>query len=223
MLTDYLTYYLIFVIVASVLISLIVLRLKFVSPQYLIPIIATVILVPGLIVYIYFTYFTSIPEVVVPNLTGMKLEEAMVKLEVLKLKGREAGKVFDMKYRIGRVVSQRPEGGRRVKVGRMVRMITSSGKRRVIVPNLLGRPSVQVHAVLAAKGLRLGTVSEEYVPELDRGVILGQAPMPGEEVDVASYVRITVSTSIEPVVVEEPVEEGPGEGEKDEEGGFWPW
>ncbi|MFH1347543.1 MAG: PASTA domain-containing protein [Candidatus Margulisiibacteriota bacterium] len=228
MLTEYLSYYLIFIIVASILITLIVLRLKFFAPRYLVPIIAAIILLPALIVYLYFTYFTSIPEVVVPNLTGMRLEEAFVKLESLKLKGREAGQVFDMKYAEGMVVSQRPESGRRVKVGRSVNLLTSSGKRRVMVPNLLGRPAVQAGAVLSAKGLILGMTSEEYVPELDAGIILTQSPLPGEEIDAGSYVSITVSTTFEPEVV---VEEGAGEGEKKEEapteksgqGGFWPW
>ncbi|MFH1683933.1 MAG: PASTA domain-containing protein [Candidatus Margulisiibacteriota bacterium] len=228
MLTEYLSYYLIFVIAASILIALIVLRVKFFAPRYLLPIIAVVILFPAMIVYLYFTYFTSIPEVLVPDLTGMRQEEAFVKLESLKLKGREAGKVFDMMYDEGRVVSQRPEGGRKVKVGRSVSLLTSSGKRSVLVPNLLGRLAVQARAVLSANGLILGMASEEYVPELDPGIILAQSPLPGEEIDAGSYISITVSTSFEPEVV---VEEGPSEVEKKEEaprqssgqGGFWPW
>lgn len=226
MLVNYLSLYLVFIIVFSILISLIFLRLKFPVPHIIIPIIIIIVLLPAVIGYFYVTYFASIPEVTVPDLTGMSLAKAFERLESLELRGRHAGSVFDMKLPEGHVVSQRPEGGRRVKVGRVVNLLTSSGKRRVMVPNLLGRSAVQAEAVLAAKGLLLGELSEDFVPELDPGIILTQTPLPGEEVDVGSYISITVSTTKEPIlVVEETLEEGTGSstGEGKKEGGFWPW
>jgi beta-lactam-binding protein with PASTA domain len=165
---------------------------------------------------------------VVPDLTGLPLEEAVEKLESLDLEGRFAGSLFNMDYPEGSVVSQQPEGGRRVKIGRMVNLLTSSGKRKVNVPNLLGRPSIQAEAVLAAEGLFLGVVIADFVPELDPGIILTQNPLPGEEAEAGSSVDITVSGTEEPQISAEAIGEGPGEGEgtgneEKEEGGFWPW
>jgi serine/threonine-protein kinase len=220
MLISYISFYLIFVIAASILVSLLVLRLNIPKPRMVILAVIAIILSPLILGYLYIAYFTSIPETIVPDLKGLPLEKAFEKLEILELKGRFAGTVFDMKYPEGSVVNQRPEGGRMVKVGRVVRLVTSSGKRRVMVPNLLGRLAVQAEAVLAAKGLHLGAVEEDFVPELDSGIILTQNPLPGEEVKVGSYVKITVSATEEPEIILEVTEEAEG---AEEEGGFKFW
>jgi beta-lactam-binding protein with PASTA domain len=232
MLIQYLSFYLLFVIAASILVSLLVLKLKFPAPKVAIPSVIAVMLLPALVGYLYVAYFASIPETIAPDLTGLPLEKAVEKLESLDLKGRYAGSLFNMKYPEGSVVSQQPEGGRRVKIGRVVSLLTSSGKRRVTVPNLLGRPAVQAEAVLAAKELFLGEIVTDFVPELDPGLILTQSPLPGDEVEAGSFVNITVTATEEPLVSAEAFgeEEGPGQGEgtgeeeeKEEEGGFWPW
>ncbi|MEE8637880.1 MAG: PASTA domain-containing protein [Candidatus Margulisiibacteriota bacterium] len=219
MLISYISFYLIFIISISILIGLLVLRLNLPKPRMVISIIVAIIISPLIIGYLYITYFTSIPEAVVPDMRGLPLEKAFEKLESLKLEGTFAGTVFDMKYPEGSVVNQRPEGGRMVKIGRVVRLVTSSGKRRVMVPNLLGRLAVQAEAVLAAKGLQLGKVEQDFVPELDSGIILTQNPLPGEEAKVGSYVNITVSATEEPEIILEATEEAEGA----EEGGFKFW
>lgn len=219
MLIEYITIYLVFIIMVSLLIGLIVMKLRIPHPHIVIPAIVAIILLPAVIGYFYITYFTSLPETVVPDLKGMPLKVALSRLEALQLKGKEAGSTFDAKYPEGMVVSQRPEGGRKVKIGRLVSLITSSGKRKVMVPNLLGRPEDQVEVVLAAKGLLLGNVSRDFVPELDPGIILSQSPLPGEEVDSGSYVSVSVSSSQEP----EPVIEAVPEAGTKEGGGFKLW
>ncbi len=221
MLITYISFYLVFIILVSIVISLLVLKLNIPKPHVFIAIVLAIILSPLLFGYLYTAYFTSIPETIVPDLIGMPLEKAYEELGALKLKGRFAGTVFDMKHPEGSVVTQRPEGGRNVKVGRVVRLVTSSGKRRVTTPNLLGRPAVQAEAVLAAKGLHLGKAEEDFVPGLDPGIILVQSPLPGETVAVGSYVSITVSVTEEPEVVAEVSKEA--EGEKEDEGGFKLW
>lgn len=234
MFIEYLSYYLIFVVVASLVTALLVLRFRFPNPRITIAVMLAVIMLPGLLVYLYGTYFTSIPEVAVPDLKALTLDEAFVKLEVLGLKGRHAGNLFDTRYPEGVIVSQQPESGRRVKVGRTVSLLTSSGKRKVIVPNLLGRPLAQAEAVLAAKGLYIGAVSKDEVGQVDPGLVLAQSPLPGEEIDSGSYIGLSVSATPEGGAVREMVIETrqkaaeptaqPAKDEKEtKEGGFWPW
>ncbi|MEA3493886.1 MAG: PASTA domain-containing protein [Candidatus Margulisiibacteriota bacterium] len=203
MFVSYTSSYLIFVIVVSVLLSIAFARMKLSSLRIILPIIAVVLLAPLFLGYLYLTYFTAIPEVVVPDLTGKTLEVALDELAEYKLKGKRAGSVFDMKFPEGRIVSQSPEIGKMVKVGRTISLITSSGKQKIFVPNLLGRPAIQAEAVLVAKGLRLGKIAREIVPEIGSGTILTQSPLPGEEVDISSFVHITVTVSPEPEVKEE--------------------
>jgi len=166
-----------------------------------------ILMLPALFLYLYVAYFSPLPEVVVPEVKGLASMEAMVKLEALGLKPQIAGQVFDMRLTEGQVTSQRPEAGRKVKSGRVVSLLTSSGKRKVVVPNLLGRSKAQVEVVLAAKNLMLGTVEGEVVQELEPGQVLTQAPLPGEEVEIGTLVDITVSAS----------------EEEKEKGGVWPW
>ncbi|MFC1571139.1 PASTA domain-containing protein [Candidatus Margulisiibacteriota bacterium] len=222
MLVKYLSFYFVFLIFASLIISLLVLKLKLPSPQIVIPVIIAVIISPLLIGYLYITYFTSIPEVRVPDLKGVSSEEAISRLEILRLKGRFAGTIYNMNYPEGVVASQRPEGGRKVKTGRTVILLTSSGTRKVLVPNLLGRSAEQAKAVLAAKGLLLGQVSRDFVEGLDPGVVLSQTLLPEEEVDAGTAVKITVSASAE-VAAEKPKKQEGKSEKKEEEGGFRLW
>lgn len=214
--------YLLSIIIFSLIFILIVLRLKKVLPQVVIPMIIFIILLPIPIGYLYYIYVDSLPELTVPDLAGLKYERAVEKLREIQLEGKKVGEVFDMKYLEGRVVSQRPEAGRKVKIGRIVNLLTSSGKRKVNVPNLLGRPEVQAEAVLAAEGLMPGEVGRDYTPELDQDIVLSQNPLPGEEADLGSRVNITISSqSQEAIVVNDAATTE--ESKENEGGGFHLW
>ncbi|MBI5400152.1 PASTA domain-containing protein [Candidatus Saganbacteria bacterium] len=197
MLVEYLTVYLIFIIFMSLLAGVFAFRARSFRPQILLPLLLVLIVLSAIAVYFYSIYFNSIPEVIVPDLTGTRLETALAKLDELKLHSRHAGTVYDMKYPEGVLVSQRPEPGRRVKLGRTVSVLTSSGRRRVVVPNLLGRSLNQAAAALEAQGLLLGRVEQDQVMGIDSGIVLTQSPLPGEAVDVGVSVDLTVSASEE--------------------------
>ncbi len=186
--------YLIFVIAAALLIGLLVLRLKLPAPQIIIPLIMIVIILPVLSGYYYAVYFDSIPDMIVPDLRGMSVTAATEKLRTLDLKGRLAGQIIETEVPLGAVVSQRPEGGRRVKVGRTVNFLISANVQRVPVPNLLGQPESQLEGLLAAKGLQVSVISYEFSPGVDFGIILNQNPLPGEIVAAGTSVEVTVST-----------------------------
>jgi len=224
MFASYLSIYLIFLIFISVIVSLLVLRLHIPNPKIVIPLIIAAILAPAVLGYFYVTYFTAIPEVVVPNLRGYPIAEALDKLKESGLDGRFSGTVFDSNVPEGSVVSHRPEADRRVKQGRIVKLLTSSGKRLVQVPNLLGRPAEQATAVLAAKGLQLGRVDYSPVPGMETGIILSQAPLPAIEVDAGSSVNLTVSQSVEGQEEKDKDEDKEQEAkDKEDKGGFWFW
>jgi serine/threonine-protein kinase len=223
------TFYLFFVIAVALVTGFLVWRNLLPLPKIFTPLILAILLLPAPAVYIYGTYLSSIPEVVVPDLTGQPLERAFKLLAELRLQSRHSGQVFDTSFAEGQVVSQRPEAGRKVKIGRTVYLITSSGKRHVAAPNLLGRPITQVEAVLAVKGLQLGEVQHDYTPELDPGIVLTQAPLPDEDMVAPGYVNVTISSTIEnepenPELKEVPPAELPSNEEgKKSKGGLLPW
>jgi serine/threonine-protein kinase len=206
MVITYLSLYLFFIIVVSLIISFLVLALKLPSPRLIITIVIIFILSPLIFGYFYLIYFESLPEMTVPDVTGLPLPAAREKIETLGLKAREAGKVFEAKHPEGAVVSQRPEGGRRVKAGRVVNLMVSSGKRKVPVPSLVGRPLAQADEILSAAELRVGDIRFEQNNNPAEGTILAQEPLAGEETAAGDPVDLLVSTTLE-VIVEESTEE----------------
>jgi beta-lactam-binding protein with PASTA domain len=215
MLLNYVILYLFFIILASLLISYLVWKVKLPSPRLVIGFLLIFVVSPLIIGYLYFVYFNSLPEAVVPDVTGIKLDLAAAKLEAIGLRAREAGSIYETRYPEGYVASQRPEANRRVKLGRVVNLIVSSGKRKIAVPNLLGRPLSQAETVLSAAGLQLGEMKKENNVDAPDGTILAQEPLPGEEVETGRLVDLLVSTTGEAVT-----EAGSGESR---EGGLKLW
>jgi beta-lactam-binding protein with PASTA domain len=206
MVTTYLTLYLLFVIAVSLVVSLIVLRLKLPSPRLIITLLILFVISPLVVGYFYLMYFNSLPETVTPDVTGQMFEEAAARIEAIGLKAREAGRVYDSKRPEGTVVAQRPEAGRNVKVGRVVNLMVSGGKRKVPVPNLVGRPLTQADEILLAAELRLGDIRFERNPDLPEGSIIAQEPLGGEETEAGNGIDLLVVTSSE-VIIEEVTEE----------------
>ena len=215
MFLNYAILYLFFIILASLIAGYLVWKMKLQSPQLVISFVALFFVLPLVIGFLYFVYFNSLPEVVVPDVTGVKLDLATAKLEAIGLRAREAGSIYETRYPEGYVASQRPEGGRRAKQGRVVNLIVSSGKRKIAVPNLLGRPLSQAETVLVAAGLQLGQIKAESNIDAPDGTILAQEPLPGEEVEMGRIIDLLVSTTGESVT-----EAGSAETQ---EGGFKLW
>ena len=195
----YLIIYLGLMAVISVFLGLEALQKKSRPLRFFVFMVVLFIFLPLLAGYVYFSYFGSLTEIAVPNVTGMTLEEAQQRLETLGLKGRVAGLVFETRFPEGFVTSQRPEGGRKVKLGRRINLLLSSGQQMVVVPDLLGKPFDQAEAVLQAAGLKLGEIRKEYVEGLDSGIILMQEPLLNEEAEVGIEVMITISDTKEMV------------------------
>lgn len=206
MISGYLSLYLGFVIIISLIVGLLVLRLKLPSPRLVITLLIIFIISPLVIGYLYLVYFDSLPEVTVPDVTGVSFEVAKDRLEADNLVAREAGSIYEAKYPEGFVVSQRPEAGRNVKVGRIINLMVNAVSSKVPVPNLLGKPLSQVGAVLQAADLQQGDVRWEKNQGQEEGTILAQEPLPGEEAGTGSKVDLLVSTTSE--IVTKASEEG---------------
>jgi len=189
--------YILFLIIFSAAVSILVIKLKLPAPRIVIPLVVLAIIAPLAGYYFVERYFSSIPIVIVPNLKGDSLEQVATRLGKLGLTLEEAGDVYDPTLPVGTVVSQRPAAGKKVKAGRMIKLFISSGTRKILVPNLLGRPADQADAVLMADGLALGKIEEDFSSETGSGIILSQNPLPGEEVAAGTSVEVSVSASPE--------------------------
>jgi serine/threonine-protein kinase len=219
MIVEFISFYLVFIIVSSILMGWIFLRSKKPLSRRVLVLLTLLLLVPLPVGYFYVAYFDALPEVVVPDVTGQGLVAAEGQLTAVGLRSRHAGSVFDTRYPEGLTVSQRPEAGRKVKIGRIINLLTSSGRRKVQMPNLLGRPVTQAESVVSSQGLVLGETRYEYAAEVDPGLVLVQMPLPGETVEAETVVFMTVSASAE-------IQSSPAEGQeeqKEDQGGFKLW
>jgi len=217
MFVHYLTYYLIFVVVVSLLVGIATLKVKTSSLKIFLLVMLAIVIVPAPVGYLYITNFTKTAEVVVPNLKGLRLETAKSLLQDLGLNSKSGASINDDNYPEGTIVSSQPEGGRIVKKGRTVMLVSSSGKRKIIVPNLLGRRISEAETVVITEGFLLGPVEFEPTRDAEPGVIIAQEPMPEEEVEVGTPLALVVATD------EAWKKENEAEKPKEKEGRPWFW
>jgi serine/threonine-protein kinase len=92
----------------------------------------------------------------------------------------------------GRAIATRPPAGTEVEVGERVRLLISSGPRRVEVPDVVGLTRSSAEAALEARDL--GVSVERARSDEPEGEVLAQTPDAGKTVQEGSTVAISVST-----------------------------
>jgi len=177
-----LVFYLLFIMVALLVVGYLITKLDVPHPQLVMVALAFLIVSPIVISYVYTTYIAP-----------LSVEEARKKLKNEGLKGRISEKAYERTVPEGKVISQRPEAGRRVKLGRVVNLKVSIGERMVLVPNLVGRPLTQIEVVLSEAGLKIGERKIELSEQYQSGIVIGQEPLPEEEVSVGSEVDVLIA------------------------------
>ena len=132
-------------------------------------------------------------EVTVPNLIGSSLSAAGQSLNCAELNLRHEGNRFDDTVPPDFISVQDPLMGAILKKGRSVKVWTSLGPRRRIVPRIEGESLPSAQLVLEQEGFTLGRVievhSETYAPES----IIAQDPSAYEEAGDTSEVSVLLS------------------------------
>ncbi len=132
-------------------------------------------------------------EIPVPNLVGSSLASANQILTQSELTLRHEGNRFDPETPPDLIASQAPTPGTVLKKGRSVRVWTSLGPQRIVVPRVEGESLQAAQLILDQGGFSLGRVvevhSEAYAPDS----IIAQDPPPFEEIGEAAEVAVLVS------------------------------
>ncbi|MBA7656041.1 hypothetical protein ES703_63954 [subsurface metagenome] len=123
--------------------------------------------------------------VTLPNLIGKTLEEASSELTRRKLSVVQAGAQFDTRWERGKVISQDPSSGSKLKINKVVKVILSAGTEKVIVP--------LSSQILKEARLRRGEVSQVHTSEYAAGKIISQYPRAAAEVGSNSPVSLLIS------------------------------
>ena len=141
-----------------------------------------------------------VPTRVVPRVVGDSQAEAMKDLAAAGLKGEVARREHREGTVAGQVLDQDPNSGERRKANRPVGLVLSKGPPPVAVPDLgNGKTQEEATALLAAAGLVVGTVTDQYDPHA-KGVVINWVPN-GGEVPKGSAVNLVVSKGPPPVAI----------------------
>jgi len=147
----------------------------------------------GVAAYITIVILVPPEEIVVPNVVGKKVEEAVMLLSQRKLSTRVAGKKFSREIPENVVLSQTPAPGTKVRKGRIVELVVSEGAKLVTVPNLVGMKLREARMHLSQFGVKVASTS--YVPsEIMRDEVIAQDPCAGAKMDRERGVNLLVSS-----------------------------
>jgi eukaryotic-like serine/threonine-protein kinase len=117
-------------------------------------------------------------ESAVPNFVGLSPQQAeQVAMQNGLLLSRE-DRFYSADIPAGRIVSQEPSAGTKVRRGWRVRIAESLGPQRVTIPSVIGDSERAAEINLQRRGLDVGSVSTISSPELPSDQIVAQSPPP---------------------------------------------
>ena len=134
----------------------------------------------------------------VPDLIGLRPEEAKQVLKRRRLNLVVAGEKHDSTVPKGVLCAQAPEAGSRVKSGRNIRALLSLGTRQMTMPSLAGLPMDHARVVLSNADLPLKNVVRCPSARYPSGATIASSPAPGDTVGAGETVDLLVSTGAPP-------------------------
>ncbi len=138
--------------------------------------------------------FTLAGEVVnIPNLINKTFEEAKSDLEGKKLTVVQSEYQLHPSIEKGKIIYQYPSKDSKLKLNGVVKVVLSSGKEKVDVPQLINKMEQSVNPLLREAGLRKGKISHIFTPKHAAGRIVAQYPPDGSDVGRESRVSFLVS------------------------------
>jgi len=121
-------------------------------------------------------------EVTVPNFSGMTVSEASTAALHTGLDLNIENKFYSTTVPAGRMLSQAPAPGSKVRHGWQVRVTESLGPQQVTIPDVSSEPLREASLNLRRGGLDLGTLAHIDTPG-DPDIVLAQTPPPNAGVD----------------------------------------
>ncbi|MEG2429117.1 MAG: Stk1 family PASTA domain-containing Ser/Thr kinase, partial [Oscillospiraceae bacterium] len=142
------------------------------------------------------------PDVILTNIVGMTVSQAQTKMKDVRI--TVIKEELSDKYEKGLIISQNPEGAKKVKVGSEVKVVVSLGFESKIMPDMVNEEISTAKTKLEALGLDVDQVSrtDENVTE---GHIISTDPTAGAEVQKGDKVTLYVSLGVPEMPVTVPM------------------
>lgn len=142
------------------------------------------------------------PDVVLVNIVGMTVSQAQDKMKDVKIVVTK--EELSTKYEKGLIVSQNPEGAKKVKKGSEIKVVVSLGFESVVMPDLVNEEVTKAKTALEVLGLDVDQVSrtDESVTE---GHVITTDPAVGTELEKGDKVILYVSLGVPEMPVTVPL------------------
>ncbi len=137
----------------------------------------------------------------VPTVVGSTKERAIGQLQGQGFTHTERTAHHDT-IGVGVVISQNPEGEARAPVGSSVELVISAGPQPIEMPRVIGLSRDRAEGMLEGLGLEVSTTFARN-NEVPAGVVAGQQPSPGADVNPGWSVQLVVSEGPEMFTLEE--------------------
>ncbi|MEZ5066780.1 MAG: PASTA domain-containing protein [bacterium] len=134
----------------------------------------------------------------VPDLVGLTVAEARVRLEEAGFKGVEERQEYSLDFGEGVVSGHRPASGMPLRHGRKVWLTVSLGLRRAPVPNVAGMSYRQAGIALERGDLSVGSVARVHHDSVPRGSVIAQDPPAAAPLPEGARVDLLVSLGPDP-------------------------
>ncbi len=131
-------------------------------------------------------------QVLVPEVVGQPDVEAMQRLAKAGPDGYVSAHHYHSEMPRGQVISSTPRALARVRAGRRVALVISSGKRKIAVPNLVGLGLTEAKRILTDTALVVGQVTRRH-SDRPAGQVVGQEPAVGRKLARGEKVKLVVS------------------------------
>ncbi len=137
-------------------------------------------------------------EVAVPPLVGLAPAEADRAVATLGLQISIERQYYSPQIPEGRIMSQLPLPGTKVRRGWQVRVAQSLGKMRVTIPDVTGQSEHAAELNIRRRGLDVASTAEVQEPGIPADQVLAQSPTANETQVTAPKISFLVSAAPEP-------------------------
>lgn len=131
-------------------------------------------------------------EIEAPDFKNMTFEEAQDAAKTYDIRVKKGDEVVSEEVEKGKIVSQDPKAGTKIKTGSTIKVNISKGLGDGDVPDLEGKSQDELESYLEAAGFKLGTVTTE-ASEKEAGTVLRQDPKAGSKAEKGSTINVVVS------------------------------
>ncbi|MBX7245168.1 MAG: PASTA domain-containing protein [Candidatus Sumerlaeaceae bacterium] len=138
--------------------------------------------------------YISTEQVVVPNVRGMKAENALEILSAKKLNLIRDRAEPTTLVAPGEIIEQKPQPGDTTKEGATVRVVISSGKANFMVPDVINETRENALNKIKGAGLQEGNITYIENASVAKDIVINQNPEPNKGLEAAAPVNLLVSS-----------------------------